>query len=98
MVDSCINHDEFVLVNNVLKAYDNERKESKILIIDKHVNLRKKFSGISNIKWIFTALNAQRLLKNNNIKIKSQINEKSNLCSPCTDCGFKKFETIEKGE
>ena len=32
--------------------------------------------------------------KNKNIKIKREIDGKINLCSCCTYCGFKTFETI----
>ena len=34
--------------------------------------------------------------KNNDIKIKWEINGKINLYSRCPGCGFKKFETINK--
>ena len=30
--DSCISHDEFVLVNNVLKEYDDMKEEAKNLM------------------------------------------------------------------
>ena len=30
LIDSCINHDEFVLVNNMLKEYYGTKKEIKI--------------------------------------------------------------------
>ena len=36
--------------------------------------------------------------KNKNIKIKHKTVEKINLHSRCTDCGFKKFETIDEEE
>ena len=31
LIDSNISHDEFVLINNVLKAFDNVKEEIKIL-------------------------------------------------------------------
>ena len=30
--DSCISHDEFILVNNVLKEYDDMKEEAKNLM------------------------------------------------------------------
>ena len=43
-------------------------------------------------------LNTQCLQKNGNMKIKREIDEKTNLYSGCVDCGFQKFETIDKEE
>ena len=37
MIDSSISHYEFVLVNNMLKKYDDIKKKLKILIINKYV-------------------------------------------------------------
>ena len=34
--------------------------------------------------------------KNNDIKIKCEIDEKINLCFRCINCGFKTIETINK--
>ena len=34
--------------------------------------------------------------KNNNIKIKREIDVKIDFYSSCIDCGFKTFETIDK--
>ena len=34
--------------------------------------------------------------KNNNIKIKREIDWNINLCSCCIDCDFKKLEAIDK--
>ena len=34
--------------------------------------------------------------KNNNFKIKLEINGKINLQTDCIDCGSKKFETIDE--
>ena len=39
-----------------------------------------------------------KLADNNVIKIKCEIDGKINLYSYCIDCGFKKFETIDKDE
>ena len=36
-IDSVISHDEFVLINNMLKEYDDRKKKLKILIIAKYV-------------------------------------------------------------
>ena len=36
--------------------------------------------------------------KNKNIKIKHKVDGKINLCSRWVDWGFKKFETINKGD
>ena len=36
--------------------------------------------------------------KNNNIKVKRDINGKFNLYSPCQDFSFKRFATINKEE
>ena len=52
LINSYISHDEVVLVNNLLREYDNIKKQSKIIIIDKYVwynkrniNLRKKITN-----------------------------------------------------
>ena len=39
-----------------------------------------------------------KVYKNNNIKMKREIDGKINLYYWCYDCGFKKFETIDKEE
>ena len=39
-----------------------------------------------------------KFIKNNDLKKKQEIDEKVNLYSNCIDCGFKKFETINKEE
>ena len=36
--------------------------------------------------------------RNNNIKIKCEMDGKINLYSCCIGCGFKKFATTDKGE
>ena len=36
--------------------------------------------------------------KNKIIKMKHKIDQKANLYSRCTDCGFKKFGTIDEEE
>ena len=36
--------------------------------------------------------------KNKNIETKQETDGKINLYSPCIDCGFKKFETIDEEE
>ena len=43
-------------------------------------------------------IKGSKFTKNNNIKIKRGIDGKSNLYPHCIDCGFKKFETIDKEE
>ena len=37
LINSYISHDEVVLVNNLLREYDNIKKQLKIIIIDKYV-------------------------------------------------------------
>ena len=49
LFDSCINHNKFVSIKNVLKEYDNKKEKRK--------------SPNNNIKWIFIVLNAQSLQK-----------------------------------
>ena len=49
LIDSNISHDEFVLKNNVLKEYNDMKKNLKILIINKYVWCNK---GNINIRKI----------------------------------------------
>ena len=39
-----------------------------------------------------------KITQNNNTKIKRETDRKTDLCSRCTDCGFKKIGTIDKEE
>ena len=51
LIDSCISHDRFLLINNVLKKYDEIKEKSEILTKNKCVWWK------NNINWIFTELN-----------------------------------------
>ena len=51
LIDSCISHDRFLLINNVLKEYDEIKEKSEILTKNKCVWWK------NNINWIFTELN-----------------------------------------
>ena len=51
LMDSCISHDRFLLINNVLKKYDEIKEKSEILTKNKCVWWK------NNINWIFTELN-----------------------------------------
>ena len=46
----------------------------------------------------FYCIKCSKFTKNNNIKIKREIDGKNNYYSRCIDCGFKKFETIKENE
>ena len=83
LINSNISHDEFVLINIVLKEYDNVKKEIK------NPNI---------IKWILIVLNVLCLQKTRNIQIKRKISWKINIYFHCTDCGFKMFASIDEVE
>ena len=83
MINSNISHDEFVLINIVLKEYDNVKKEIK---------------NSNIIKWTLIALNVLCLQKTRNIQIKRKISWKINIYFHCTDCGFKMFASIDEVE
>ena len=51
LIDSCISHDRFLLINSVLKEYDEIKEKSEILTKNKCVWWK------NNINWIFTELN-----------------------------------------
>ena len=46
----------------------------------------------------FHCIKCSKFTKNNYIKVKCKIDGNINLYSRCIDCGFKKFETIDKEE
>ena len=48
------------------------------------------------IKIDLYCIKYSKFTKNNNIKTNYKLDQKNNLYSCCIDCGFKKFETIDK--
>ena len=54
------------------------------------------FNGL--YKSILFCIRCLKFIKNNDFKIKQEIDGKVNLYSHCIDCGFKKFEIIDKEE
>lgn len=81
-------------MNNMLKEYidikeaiKNPRSINLVIIISE-----KKFADANNIKWIFIKCSK---FKDNNSKIKPEIDGKIEHYSYCIDCGLKKFEAIK---
>ena len=63
-----------------------------LLMIIKQSNLLTE----QKIKMDLYCIKCSKFTKNNNIKTNYKLDEENNLYSCCIDCGFKKFETIDK--
>ena len=76
LIEWNISHDEFVLKIDVLKEYDD---------------VKGKIKHSNNIKRSLLHAQCSMFTKNNNIKIKREIDGKINLCYCCLTTGLKCF-------
>ena len=83
LIDSYISHSEFVSLNNMFKEHKYIKEAVKVPKKD------KKWHS-SNVKWTFILSNTKNLQKQNNVKIKCEIDGNTNLYPSCIGCGFKK--------
>ena len=94
LIDSNISHDEFVLINNVLKEYNDTKEEIKNLKI---WPVYQKFLSVYKAKLSY-CLKCWKNLENKNPKVLKIKSRRRMVLSKCAMCDSKKSKLIKKQE
>ena len=95
LTDSIISHDEFVLINDVLKQYNEMKKEIRYLMT---YSVYWKFWFICKSMLLYHCLKCRKNIESKNPKAASTKNRKVMLLSNCVVCDSKKSKFIKQQE
>ena len=94
LIDSNISHDEFVLINNVQKEYDDMKEEIKNL---KSLSVYRRFKSMYKTMLSY-CLKCRKNTESKNQNVIKAINGRIMLLSKCAVCDSEKSQFIKEQE